>query len=181
MNRTTRRAAIYARISTDKQNPLSPADQERKCREYADRNSIAVLDTHVYVDERLSGVGMDRPSLQQMLRAALSPAKPFDVILVDDTSRLSRSTESVLSIYRKLNLPASNSSPLAKGSTVDRTKRKHSSRFTASSIAAMSESLRRKPTAAVSPLFCGVFMWAEVASVTRLRQWENPGPGRSDW
>ena len=30
-------------------------------------------------------------------------AKPFDVILVDDTSRLSRSTESVLSIYRKLN------------------------------------------------------------------------------
>ncbi len=103
MNRTTRRAAIYARISTDKQNPLSPADQERKCREYADRNSIAVLDTHVYVDEGLSGVGMDRPSLQQMLRAALSPAKPFDVILVDDTSRLSRSTESVLSIYRKLN------------------------------------------------------------------------------
>src|SRR5260370_453314 len=46
---------------------------------------------------------MDRLSLQQMLRAALSPAKPFDVILVDDTSRLSRSTESVLSIYRKLN------------------------------------------------------------------------------
>src|SRR6267143_3829277 len=103
MNWTTRRAAIYARVSTDKQNPLSPADQERKCREYADRNSIAVLDTHVYVDEGLSGVGMDRPSLQQMLRAALSPAKPFDVILVDDTSRLSRSTESVLSIYRKLN------------------------------------------------------------------------------
>src|SRR5258708_20797696 len=103
MNRTTRRAAIYARISTDKQNPLSPADQERKCREYADRNGIAVVDTHVYVDEGLSGVGMDRPSLQQMVRAALSPAKPFDVILVDDTSRLSRSTESVLSIYRKLN------------------------------------------------------------------------------
>src|SRR2546429_162637 len=68
MNRTTRRAAIYARISTDKQNPLSPADQERKCREYADRNSITVLDTHVYVDEGLSGVGMDRPSLQQLLR-----------------------------------------------------------------------------------------------------------------
>jgi len=56
-----------------------------------------------FATHRLSGVGMDRPSLQQMLRAALSPAKPFDVILVDDTSRLSRSTESVLSIYRKLN------------------------------------------------------------------------------
>lgn len=103
MNRATRRAAIYARISTDKQNPLSPADQERKCREYAERNGIAVLEAHVYVDEGLSGVGMDRPSLQKLLGAALSPAKPFDVILVDDTSRLSRSTESVLSIYRKLN------------------------------------------------------------------------------
>jgi site-specific DNA recombinase len=103
MIRTGRRAAIYARISTDKQNPLSPADQQRKCREYADRNGISVLDDHLYVDEGLSGVGMDRPSLQRLLREALSPSKPFDVILIDDTSRLSRSTESVLLIYRKLN------------------------------------------------------------------------------
>jgi site-specific DNA recombinase len=102
MNRTSRRAAIYARISTDKQNPLSPADQERKCREYAERNGIVVLDGRVYVDE-LSGVGMDRPFLQKLLRAAFSPARPFDVILVDDTSRLSRSTEGVLSIYHRLN------------------------------------------------------------------------------
>lgn len=181
MNRTTRLAAIYARISTDKQNPLSPADQERKCREYAGQNGIAVLDAHVYVDEGLSGVGMDRPSLQRMLRAAPSPAKPFDVILVDDTSRLSRSTESVLSIYRKLNFAGLQLISVSEGiDSRDRTKRKHSSRFTASSIAAMSESLRRKHTAAVSPPFCGVFMWAEVASVTRLRPWENPGPGRSD-
>jgi site-specific DNA recombinase len=102
MNRTSRRAAVYARISTDKQNPLSPADQERKCREYAERNGIVVLDGRVYVDE-LSGVGMDRPFLQKLLRAAFSSARPFDVILVDDTSRLSRSTEGVLSIYRRLN------------------------------------------------------------------------------
>jgi site-specific DNA recombinase len=103
MNRPSRHAAIYARISTDKQNPLSPADQERKCREYAQRNGITVLDAHVYVDEGLSGVGMDRPALQRLLSLAFSPSKPIDVILVDDTSRLSRSTESVLSIYRKLN------------------------------------------------------------------------------
>jgi len=102
MNRTPRRAAIYARISTDKQNPLSPADQVRKCREYADRNGIVVLDAHLYVDE-LSGVGMDRPFLQTLLRAALAPTRPFDVILVDDTSRLSRRTEGALSIYRRLN------------------------------------------------------------------------------
>jgi DNA invertase Pin-like site-specific DNA recombinase len=103
MNRTSRRAAIYARISTDKQNPLSPADQERKCREYADRNGITVVDGYVYCDEGLSGVGLDRPALQQLLRAALARTRDFDVILVDDTSRLSRSTEDVLSIYRDLN------------------------------------------------------------------------------
>lgn len=96
-------AAIYARVSTDKQSPLSPADQERKCREYADRNGITVLDSHIYVDSGVSGVGMDRPSLQRLLRAALAKKKQFDVILVDDTSRLSRSTESVLSIYKQLN------------------------------------------------------------------------------
>src|ERR1700741_1698818 len=102
MNRTSRRAAIYARISTDKQNPLSPADQERKCREYAERNGIAVVGGQVYCEE-LSGVGFDRPALQRLLRAALARIRDFDVILVDDTSRLSRSTEDVLSIYRDLN------------------------------------------------------------------------------
>ena len=99
----SRRAAVYARISTDKQNPLSPADQERKCREYADRNGIAVVDGQVYCGEGLSGVGLNRPALQRLLRAALARNRDFDVILVDDTSRLSRSTEDVLSIYRDLN------------------------------------------------------------------------------
>jgi site-specific DNA recombinase len=51
----------------------------------------------------LSGVGLDRPSLQRLLRVALARPRDIDVILVDDTSRLSRSTEDVLSIYRDLN------------------------------------------------------------------------------
>jgi len=102
MKTPPRRAAIYARVSTDKQNPLSPVDQERKCREYAERNEIVIVDHHVYCDEGLSGVGMDRPALQRLLQAAASRTRDFNVILVDDTSRLSRSTESVLSIYRKL-------------------------------------------------------------------------------
>ena len=104
MNRPARRtAAVYARISTDRQNPLSPADQERKCRDFWERQGFAIAENHIYVDEGLSGVGMDRPALQRLLRAALSPNCDFDAILVDDTSRLSRSTESVLSIFRKLN------------------------------------------------------------------------------
>jgi site-specific DNA recombinase len=99
---TIRRAAIYTRVSTDKQNPLSPTDQQRKCREYAHTRGIVVLDAHVYCDEGLSGVGFDRPALQQMLTVALSAARPFEVILVDDTSRLSRTPEDSLGIYRRL-------------------------------------------------------------------------------
>jgi site-specific DNA recombinase len=102
MKRSSRLAAVYARVSTDKQNPLSPNDQVRKCREFGERNGIRVLEEHVYVDEGMSGVGMDRPSLQRLLRAALSPRREFDTILVDDTSRLSRSTASVLAIFHKL-------------------------------------------------------------------------------
>ena len=30
------KGAIYARMSSDRQNPLSPADQIRKCKEFAD-------------------------------------------------------------------------------------------------------------------------------------------------
>ena len=103
MTHPTRFAAIYGRISTEKQNPLSPDDQIRKCREYAQARGLQVLDAHIYRDEGLSGTGVDRPGLARLLDAALSPARPFDAILVDDTSRLSRSTQDALSIFARLN------------------------------------------------------------------------------
>jgi len=95
---STNRCAIYARISTDKQSRLSPADQIRKCREYAEQNGLLVLDNHVYIDEGFSGSGSDRPSFQELLTAAFSSARPFDTILCDDTSRLSRSLAETLRI-----------------------------------------------------------------------------------
>ena len=98
----TNRCAVYARVSTDKQSRLSPADQTRKCKEYADANGLHVLDEHVYVDEGLSGVGSDRPSFQKLLQTAYSPARPFDTILVDDTSRFSRSLPEAMSIMENL-------------------------------------------------------------------------------
>ena len=103
MTAPIRTAAIYARVSTEKQNPLSPDDQVRKCREYAQARGLCVLDAHIYRDEGLSGAGADRPGLARLLDAALSPARPFDAILVDDTSRLSRSTQDALSIFARLN------------------------------------------------------------------------------
>jgi len=60
------------------------------------------LDEHVYVDEALCGVGAERPGLCRLLTAALSSSRPFDVILVDDSSRLSRNTANALGMFEKL-------------------------------------------------------------------------------
>jgi DNA invertase Pin-like site-specific DNA recombinase len=96
------RCAIYARYSTDKQNPLSIDDQIRKCREFADRNGWEVLDTHIYSDEAMSGATDDRTGLQRLLEAATATAHALDVILVDDTSRLSRKLADSLRIFEQL-------------------------------------------------------------------------------
>ena len=99
----SRRAAIYARVSTDKQSLLSPESQIRKCREAAEARGFCILDEHVYRDDGISGVSTDRPAFQRMMAAALSHSKPFSAIFCDDTSRLSRSTEDSLGIFAKLN------------------------------------------------------------------------------
>jgi DNA invertase Pin-like site-specific DNA recombinase len=49
-----------------------------------------MLEQHVYVDEALSGAGIDRPGLARLLDATSRAERPFDILLVDDTSRLSR-------------------------------------------------------------------------------------------
>ncbi len=98
----TDRCAVYARVSSARQNPLSPSDQVRKCREFAESSALIVLDEHIYIDEGLSGVGSDRPAFQRLLNAALSPGRLFDTILVDDTSRLSRSLPEAMTTIEKL-------------------------------------------------------------------------------
>jgi site-specific DNA recombinase len=96
-------AAIYARVSTEMQSRASIDDQIRKCRQYAEAHDLKILEEHIYRDQALSGVGADRPALKRILQLALSAAPPFTAILVDDTSRLSRTTEDALSIFKRLN------------------------------------------------------------------------------
>ncbi len=103
MNYPTGRAAIYARYSTDRQSTTSIDDQVRKCRQYAGAHGLEIAEDQVYADQAISGVGADRAELRRMLDRALSPAPPFEVILVDDTSRLSRTTEDALTIFKRLN------------------------------------------------------------------------------
>ncbi len=98
-----RYAAVYARVSTEMQSRASIDDQIRKCRQYAEAHGLKILEEHIYRDQALSGVGADRPALKLILQLALSVAPPFTAILVDDTSRLSRTTEDALSIFKRLN------------------------------------------------------------------------------
>ena len=96
------RCAIYARFSSEKQNALSIEQQVRKCREYAERHAMAVLEDHIYIDEAISGATEERPGLQRLLAVAKSQPQRIDVILVDDTSRLSRSIGDMDRITKEL-------------------------------------------------------------------------------
>lgn len=78
--------AIYARYSSDQQRESSIRDQVRNCEEYAAREGWPrpVL----YQDAAISGSRIDRPGYQRLLNDAQQGR--FDVVLVDDLSRLSR-------------------------------------------------------------------------------------------
>lgn len=81
------KAAIYARMSTDKQSADSPADQIARCREYAKRHGWQVVEDLVVTDERISGAAIvDRPAL----RACLDAIHNYDVLLCWEFSRLAR-------------------------------------------------------------------------------------------
>ena len=92
----------YARYSSDRQSPLSVEDQIRKCQEFATSKGWQTLEDHIYRDEAVSGAGMDRPAFTSLIRSALSKPSPFDLIIIDDTSRLSRNLADGLQIVEKL-------------------------------------------------------------------------------
>jgi site-specific DNA recombinase len=101
MNHLTR-CASYARYSTDRQNPLSTQDQLAKSRQYAREHGWQFLETHVFTDEEVSGATLDRPGLRLLLEAAESRPRPFDALLLEDASRLSRKQSDILNLCERL-------------------------------------------------------------------------------
>src|SRR5438094_240849 len=98
------RCAVYARYSSDQQRPESITDQIRHCRQEASRHpDWVVLDDHIYTDEAVTGASVEgRHGLQQLVQLALSKPRRFDLILVDDTSRLSRDVVDTVQHFREL-------------------------------------------------------------------------------
>lgn len=90
----TRRAAIYARVSTGEQ---TPENQLRVLREVADRAGWTIAAEYV---ETASGATAKRAGLEQMLADAAR--RKFDTLLCWDVSRLGRSLRDLVDIFETL-------------------------------------------------------------------------------
>lgn len=90
------RTAAYARFSSDQQRDASLEDQLRNCRAYCARMGWpAPIE---FSDAAMSGARSDRPGYQRLL----AQAPQFDVILVDDLSRLSRDSIEAQTVVKRL-------------------------------------------------------------------------------
>lgn len=106
MNNTknnVKQAAIYIRVSTNRQEELSPDSQKRLCLEYAKNNGMIVSNEHIYIEGGISGKHADkRPEFQRMVAAAKrKEGAPFDVILLWKFSRFARNQEESI-VYKSM-------------------------------------------------------------------------------
>lgn len=94
-------AALYARYSSDIQNDRSIDDQFAICRTYAEREGLNVVKEFEFCDRAKSSATMrGRAGLRQLLEAAR--ADKFEVLIVECFDRLSRDTEDLPGIYKRL-------------------------------------------------------------------------------
>ncbi|HYI27573.1 MAG TPA: recombinase family protein [Bradyrhizobium sp.] len=94
-----KRAAIYARYSSDKQNELSCRDQVDLCRAWAEHQGLSIVE--VYTDEAVSGAStVNRFGLSTLMRDARS--RRFDVVLCEAMDRLARHQADTHAIRRDL-------------------------------------------------------------------------------
>lgn len=82
------RVAIYARYSTDGQNPKSVEDQVASCRRHLE-DMKGQREPMVFSDAAISGSTMHREGLRALLAAA--EGEEFDLLVMEGLDRLSRS------------------------------------------------------------------------------------------
>lgn len=94
-----KRAAIYARYSTDLQNDQSVEDQFRLCRAHAERLGFNVVEE--FSDRAKSGASMfGRPGLANLIQAA--DRAEFDVLVSEAPDRISRDIADLAHIHKTL-------------------------------------------------------------------------------
>lgn len=91
-----KKAVIYARFSSEKQNEMSIEGQVRVCSEYAARNGYEIVGK--YIDRAVSGTTDQRQEFQAMIHD--SAAAEWTAVIVYKLDRFSRNrTESALNRY----------------------------------------------------------------------------------
>jgi site-specific DNA recombinase len=94
-----RRAAIYARYSTDLQNEKSIDDQFALCHAYAAREGLIVVET--FADKALSGASMiEREGLLDLM--ALVKKQKVDAVIIEAIDRLSRDHGDASALHKRL-------------------------------------------------------------------------------
>ncbi|PZU95640.1 MAG: recombinase family protein [Chelatococcus sp.] len=97
--RSGKRAAIYARYSTDHQNDRSIEDQIELCRSYARRSGLTIVGE--YSDRaRTSATLVGREGVLDLMADAR--AGRFDVVIVEALDRISRDQEDLAGIFKRL-------------------------------------------------------------------------------
>lgn len=98
-----KRCALYARYSASIQDPCSIDDQIRDSRDAVAQKGWLVLDEFICSDEAKYGWSLaGRDGLERLLEFARQKPKPFDVIVIDDTSRFGRNLSITLPICDEL-------------------------------------------------------------------------------
>jgi len=85
----SKRVAIYARVSTDKQSETSTVDQVERCRAFAATRGWNVVEDLIFEEPFMSGVQKNRPKLQELMKRI----GEWDVLVCWDFDRLGRNEE----------------------------------------------------------------------------------------
>lgn len=90
--------AIYMRSAINDREALKA--QERTCREHAQKNNWVIEEMFVRSEPGKSGMTPleNRPALQSLMRDAKRQPRPFDILIVDEVSHLSRNIADVFTI-----------------------------------------------------------------------------------
>lgn len=94
-----RRVALYARYSTDMQNPLSIRDQFAICRDFVAKKGWVVVKE--YHDEQLTSASPFRDGYQALLSDLDQDS--FDIVVAEAMDRLTRDPEDSAQLYQRAN------------------------------------------------------------------------------
>ncbi len=96
-----RLAAIYARVSTEDQGKgYSIPTQIEACQRLAQQEGYTVPDSHIFVDEGISGTTLDRPALRRLRE--LVAVQAIAAVIILDPDRLSRKMGKLLVLTDEL-------------------------------------------------------------------------------